>query len=137
MFVPKVIKAQSTTALAGILDLTDLRRFVLSYRKALTNAAALLAGARGVRSVESLAAGLTESAEPSRRTWAALRDLLGILTLEHVHDPDREECALFAALDPTDHRVEEICLLTDGLRDVLEQILSEQPEVLGQLQPAA
>ena len=137
MFVPKAITAQSTTALAGIPDLTDLRRFVLSYRAALTNAAALLAGARGARSVECLAAGLTEGSVPSRRTWAALREVLGILTLEHVHDPDREECALFAALDPTDPRVEEICLLTDGLRDVLEQTLSEQPEMLDQLQPAA
>ena len=137
MFVPKVIKAQPTTALAGNPDLTDLRRFVNSYRRALTNAAALLAGARGARSVKTLATGLNESAEPSRRTWAALRDLLGIFTLEHVHDPDREECALFAALDPTDHRVEEICLLTDGLRNVLEQTLSEQPDMLDQLQPAA
>lgn len=137
MFVPKAITAQSTTALAGIPDFTDLRHFVLSYREALANAAALLAGARGARSVELLAAGLTECAEPSRRTWAALRDLLGILTLEHVHDPDREECALFAVLEPTDPRVEEICLLTDGLRDVLEQTLSEQPEMLDQLQPAA
>ena len=137
MFVPKTFTAQSSTALTGIPDLTDLQRFVLSYREALTNAAALLAGARGVRSVACLAGGLTEGAVPSRRTWAALRDLLGILTLEHVHDPDREECAFFAALDPTDPRVEEICLLTDSLRAVLEQTLSEQPEMLNQLQPAA
>jgi hypothetical protein len=81
MFVPKVIKAQSTTDLAGKPDLTDFSRFVISYRRALTNAAALLAGARGVRSVECLATGLNESAVLSRRTWAALRDLLGILTL--------------------------------------------------------
>ena len=137
MFVPKAFTAQSTTALTGIPDLTDLQRFVLSYREALTNAAALLAGARGVRTIEYLAAGLNESTVPSRRTWAALRDLLGILTLEHVHDPDREECALFAALDPMDPRVEEICLLTDSLRAVLEQTLSEQPETLDQLQPPA
>ena len=137
MFVPKTFTAQSCTALADIPDFTDLRRFVLDYHEALMHAATLLAGARGVRSVACLAGGLTEGAVPSRRTWAALRDLLGILTLEHVHDPDREECAFFAALDPMDPRVEEICLLTDRLRDVLEQTLSEQPDMLDQLQPAA
>jgi hypothetical protein len=72
-----------------------------------------------------------------RPTCKALRDLLGILTLEHVHDDTRIEAMLFAEIDPADPVVEDICLLTDGLRDVLEPMLAEQPDIREHLQFAA
>lgn len=106
-----------------------LRRFISENLDGLTNAASLLAGARGSRLVTNIFDRLRADARISRSTWLALRDLLGILTLEHVHDPDRSEAAFFASIDPADPIVEEICLLTDGLRDALEEALERQPEV--------
>ena len=50
----------------------------------------------------------------------ALDDLLDLLMLEHVHDPDRIEAGRFALIDPASPVVEEICLLADGLNARLE-----------------
>lgn len=51
-----------------------------------------------------------------------VNDLLAILTLEHVHDCDRDESGYFAEIDPADPIVEDICLLADGLRDVMRRM---------------
>ncbi|MGX9854293.1 hypothetical protein ACR03S_02445 [Limimaricola variabilis] len=98
-----------------------LVRFINARRTALRDAARLLAGARGSRLVDDIADSLSFGAVPNPVTWGKLRDLLGILTLEHVHDDIRAEAAFFAAIDPCNPVVEEVCLLTDQLRAVLEQ----------------
>ncbi len=46
-------------------------------------------------------------------------DLSDILALEHVHVIGSEEEARFAAIDPSDPVVEELCLLTDQLTDAI------------------
>lgn len=50
-----------------------------------------------------------------------LAELLSLLMLENVHDPERPEAGFFALIDPADPAIEEICLLTDGFRNALEQ----------------
>lgn len=59
-------------------------------------------------------------AEPlTRATKKDLQAMLDILSLEHVDDFDRPEAGYFAAIDPADPVVANICLLTDGLRAAL------------------
>lgn len=98
-----------------------LREFVGSHREALINAAELLGGPRGARLALDALDGLAFESVLSRRTRRRFAALLELLSLEHVHDETREEAARFAAIDPSDPVVEEICALTDGLRDALER----------------
>ncbi|WP_051202746.1 hypothetical protein [Sediminimonas qiaohouensis] len=98
-----------------------LRRVFTDKQDALSNAAGLLAGDRGLRLVETIAEALQRGAGRSQSTRTVLRDLLGVLSLEHVHDDTRPEAGFFADIDPEDPVVEEICLLTDELRDAIER----------------
>ena len=56
---------------------------------------------------------------PCRHCGAVLGELIDLLALEHVHDPDREEAARFAMIDPADPVVEQNRWLTDRLREAL------------------
>lgn len=103
-----------------------LRRFIDDNVDALTNAASLLAGAKGRRIITIIVEGLQNSAQPSGRTMRALRDLLSILSLENVHDEMSDECGFFAAIDPCDPAVADICLLTDGLRTAMQEALAQK-----------
>ena len=121
-------RAQGTPALSTPA-LMNLHQFIDANFGALQNAAELLAGRRGKKVVTTILEGLQNASAVDRRTWTALRDLLGILTLEHVHDETRVEAMLFAQIDLADPVVEDICLLSDGLRDVLEPLVADQPEI--------
>ena len=114
-----------------------LRLFLQDNRDGFANAAKILAGRRGMRVLHTVLDGVRTSDAPTRAVRAAMRDLLGILTLEHVHDENREEAALFAAIDPAAPVVEEICLLSDGLRRCLEEAFCNQIETVASLQSAA
>ena len=103
-----------------------LRRFIDDNVDALTNAASLLAGAKGRRIVTIIVDGLQNSAQPSARTMRDLQDLLSALSLENVHDEMSDECGFFAAIDPSDPAVADICLLTDGLRAVLHEAIEQK-----------
>ncbi len=104
---------------------SPLHHFLADHQPALRHAATLLAGQRGARLVDTIIDSLAHGDDISRATERALRDLYGILSLENVHEEDREEAALFAAIDPSLPIVEEICLLTDQFRDVLTLILPD------------
>lgn len=93
--------------------------FVEEHSNALRQAAELLAGRQGAKLAASIVEDLSDAKCVSRRCRRNLENLLDILALQNVDDPDREEAACFAALDPASPVIEEICLLTDGLRDVL------------------
>ena len=135
MFHPR-LRPEGTSALSTTA-LMNLRLFIDAHCAALQNAAELLAGRRGTKVISTIAVGLQNASSPDRRTWHALRDLLGILTLEHVHDDTRVEAMLFAQIDLADPVIEDICLLTDGLRDVLEPLVADQPEIRDHLLFAA
>ncbi|MEQ3672352.1 hypothetical protein [Pseudophaeobacter sp.] len=72
---------------------------------------------------------LSRELAPSRRTAGLLKQLREILFLEHVDDPGRIESGVFAAIDPADPVVEDICLLAEGLA----QALRNSPTVSGLL----
>lgn len=103
---------------AAALD--SLRAFAADHREALLNASALLGAKPGIRLAQSAIDGLFATDLPTRSTTRALDDLLNLLMLEHVHEPDRIESGRFAMIDPASPVVEEICLLADGLDDRLE-----------------
>ena len=115
----------------GTLSL--LHHFLADHQPGLRHAATLLGGQRGARLVDTIIDSLAHGEAISRATEHALRDLYGILSLEHVHEEDREEAALFTAIDPSLPIVEEICLLTDQLRDVLSLILRDSKRTLQDL----
>lgn len=102
-------------------SLSDVRHFIEQHREGLYDAAALLAGGSGIKLVDRIVDGLTAPDGPTRRTIAALHDLRDVLSLEHVDDFDRPEAAYFAAIDPSEPIVEDICLLCDKFSEALEE----------------
>ncbi|MGR3565064.1 MAG: hypothetical protein ACU0FH_20470 [Heliomarina sp.] len=102
----------------------------------LANAAGLLAGKDGARLVSRLQEAISRGATEARSTRRDLFDLLDILALENVDDGTRPEAAYFAGIDPADPVVEEICLLTDQLREALVMADLERPPA-SRLRPAA
>ncbi|MGK7653817.1 hypothetical protein ACSQ76_15790 [Roseovarius sp. B08] len=112
--------------------LRDLRIFATKNAEALACAAALLGAAPGVRTALTALDGLGDPGRPTSRTKRALDDLVDLLMLEHVDDPHRIEAACFAALDPGEPVVEEICVLADGLADAVEAYREEATEPVTQ-----
>ena len=110
--------------------LQDLRAFAAEHSDALACAAALLGAAPGVRTAFTAVDGLADPDVPTAHTMRALDELLDLLMLEHVHEAHRIEAACFAALDPDEPIVEEICLLADGLTDVLTAYRDENDDAV-------
>jgi hypothetical protein len=100
-------------------QLSELRDFACDNGDALVAAAEWLGGTRGAgRALDALDS-LSDAHLAPRQVLALFEELLDLLMLEHVHDPHREEASFFAALNPWDARVEDVCLLADGLTDAL------------------
>lgn len=104
-----------------------IHRFIEEHQDALHHAAHLLGGKAGADIVHKISGALSRELAPSRRTAGLLKQLRDILFLERVDDPDRVESGFFAAIDPADPVVEDICLLADGLA----QALRNSPTVSG------
>jgi hypothetical protein len=94
--------------------------FVSAHYEGLWHAARLLGGYEAARLVDHCRERLISDGVPTSCTRLMLGQILVILSLEMVGDPMSSYTAHFAAIDPLDPVVEEICLLTDGLRDVLD-----------------
>ncbi|MDA5557690.1 hypothetical protein [Shimia sp. MMG029] len=109
--------------------LKDLREFFHDQSEALQNTAVLLGGQPALRCVHALMDDLATQPSITRRMKSNFVRLQAMLTLNEVHDMDRIEAALFAAIDPASPIVEEICLLSDQLDELLQPTLSEGYEV--------
>lgn len=108
--------------------LKDLREFFHDQSEALQNAAVLLGGQPALRCVHALMDDLATQPSITRRMKSNLVRLQAMLTLDEVHDMDRIEAALFAAIDQASPIVEEICLLSDQLGEQLQAIPSGAQE---------
>jgi hypothetical protein len=95
--------------------------YVAEHQAALWHAARFLGGYEAALLVDQLAAALQQDSRMTAGVRSVLGRLLSLLTLEHVHDVHRPEMAYFVTIDPADPAIEEICLLTDGLRSALHQ----------------
>lgn len=102
--------------------------FFHEHATAMLNAAALLGGPSAHRRCLRFLSDLADSVSLSRRLKLELVWLHRLLSLENVGDPDSEETARFAMLDLLDPRVEEICLETDRLLDLLITIAELHPD---------
>lgn len=102
--------------------------FFHDHSTAMLNAAAMLGGPRAYRRCLRFLSDLAEAVSLTRRLKHELIWLHRLLSLENVGDPDSEETARFAMLDPLDPRVEEVCLETDGLFDLLVTIAELHPD---------
>lgn len=118
MFDP--ISRNEAIGLAPSTPFDELRCFVGVHQDALLDAGGLLGASPGIRLAQTALDGLAEPGTPSRRTMRALDELLDLLMFEHVHDLSRLEAGLFAAIDPANASVEEICLLADQRNELLE-----------------
>jgi hypothetical protein len=100
----------------------NLRRFIDGHQDGLYDAAALLAGGRGIHLVDRIVEGMADPDGLTRRTLTALNDLREIIALEHVDDFSSPEAYFFTAIDPAEPIVEEICLLTDELAAIISDL---------------
>ncbi|WP_051371910.1 hypothetical protein [Leisingera aquimarina] len=99
------------------LSATPHTAFIVANAAALCSATALLGGPAAEARVQRLVDDLCLTPSMTPRICRELDALEDLLSLEHVHDPDRVEAEHFALIDPTDPVVDEICLLLDGLRE--------------------
>lgn len=98
------------------------REFFGKHREALENAARRLDGQRGVSRVISIADDLKRASDLDRSLRRKLVSLHRLLRREFLNDGDVEETAAFVDLDPASQEVEDICLLTDRLTEMLQDI---------------
>ncbi len=106
-----------------------VRHYMGAHRDALWHAARLLGGYEAARNVGHIAEALERQVPISRRTKRRLEDLLDLLRLENVGDPDRVEMGHFAVIDPSDPVVAEICLLTDGLALAFDEMRAQERDL--------
>ncbi|MEH6647889.1 hypothetical protein [Sulfitobacter sp.] len=107
--------------------LAVLREFTSTNSVALQNASLLLGGQPALRATIRVLDDLGDARALTRRMRADLHRLYELLSLTHVHDPDRPEAGYFALIDPEWSAVEDICLLSDQLPDLL-YAFSDQPD---------
>jgi hypothetical protein len=103
-----------------------LHLFLSEHVPALTHAARLLGGQKGGRLVLDLIDDLQRNPAVSRRGLRLAHRILDLLQLEHVEDPDRDEGGYFAAIDPSDPVVTEICVLSDGFAAALRALEAQR-----------
>ncbi|NKX28496.1 hypothetical protein HGE68_01185 [Rhodobacteraceae bacterium R_SAG6] len=99
--------------------LKELREFMLSHDVALQNASVLLGGQPALKRTQALFDDIMSAPRLTRRLKHAIVTLHDLLTLKNVHDIETLEAACFAEIDPASPIVEELCLLSDALKDAI------------------
>ncbi|MBO9400845.1 hypothetical protein [Shimia sp. R9_3] len=103
----------------------ELQDFLQFHSEALQNASLLLGGPPELKVTLSLIDDICNAPVLTRRLQQGLARLHELLSLEHVHDLNRPESAYFADIDPGAPYVEDLCLLTDALQDVLLRLYDQ------------
>lgn len=96
-------------------------RFISANQDGLWHAVRLLGGYESARLVEQCVEHLGQDRRVTSRTRIMLGQILSVISLEKVDNPDLPYMGFFAVIDPSDPVVEEICLLTDGLGTALAE----------------
>lgn len=102
--------------------LREVQDFAYQHDEALQSASLVLAGQFALKRTQSLLDEIRSANAMTRRLQRGIVELHKLLSLYYVHDENRIEAAYFADLDPSDPYVEEICLLTEALTDLLYRI---------------
>ena len=102
--------------------LREVQNFTYQHDQALQSASLVLAGQFALKRTQSLLDEIRSANAMTRRLQSGIVELHKLLSLYYVHDENRIEAAYFADLDPGDPYVEEICLLTEALTELLYRI---------------
>ena len=108
-----------TITLSADLQLAAVRAHFDTHGTALCNAAGLIDGDAGMACVLRLMSVLREAPRLDRATRRRLVDLHRLLSLDPVVDDLEPDLSSWILLDPASPEVEELCLLTDRLYDLL------------------
>ncbi|MDE3240929.1 MAG: hypothetical protein KGN33_18385 [Paracoccaceae bacterium] len=108
--------------------MATVRRFLAEQAEAIRNAAFLLGGKPADRRYAQFICDVREAPAFTRHLRSELVALHQLLSLENVSDPEAPEAAFFAAIDPADPVVFDICQLTDAVYDLLVEIGSGDPD---------
>ena len=106
----------------------ELQEFMRLHSEALQNASLLLGGKPALRASCDLIQDNCSSPTLTRRLTAGLVRLYKLLSLEHVHDSECPEWWYFADLNPAAAYVEDNCLLSEALKEILIR-LDQKEEV--------
>ena len=109
------------------LNLVHVRRFLHDHGTALAMAARRLGGPAASARVFLLCEAVRHTRYLTRAQSSQLVDFHQLLTLEHVSDPDRIECGLFAQINPASGFVDGCCVLSEKLASLLRQIAEHDP----------
>lgn len=105
--------------------LTNLRSFVFTNSEALQNASLLLGGQPALHRTRGLIDNGSTARALTRGMRTEIQAFYDLLKLVHVSDPHRSEAGFFALIDPAWPVVEEICLLSDKMSEVIEAFTPE------------
>lgn len=117
-----MLRKLPTKTLSVDLQLTAVRDFFDKHGAALCNAAELIDGEAGTARVLRLMSRLREASRLERATRRRLVDLHRLLSLDPVIDAFEPDLSSWMLLDPASPEVEELCLLTDRLYDLLVEM---------------
>ncbi|WP_068300073.1 hypothetical protein [Pararhodobacter sp. CCB-MM2] len=129
----------TTKTLSADLQLAAVRTHFDMHGAALCNAAGLIDGEAGTAHVLRLMSALREASRLDRTTRHKLVDLHRLLSLDPVIDVFEPDLSSWVLLDPGSREVEELCLLTDQLFDLLVAIgeLDEERDAFALSAPEA
>lgn len=119
------LKSDFSTGIAQKISVDPVLPFVSKNYEGLWHAARLLGGYESARLVDQCVELLVQDQAVTHRTSVMLDQILSLLSLDKVDDPNLPYMGFFALIDPLDPVVEEICLLTDDLRHALASTASE------------
>ncbi|WP_322865311.1 hypothetical protein U5922_003345 [Aquicoccus sp. G2-2] len=111
-----------TKTLSADPQLAAVRAHFAEQGTALCNAATLIDGEAGKARVLRLVSALREASRLDQATRRKLVDLHRLLSLDPVVDELEPDLSSWGLLDPASPEVEELCLLTDRLYDLLVKI---------------
>ncbi|KUF09782.1 hypothetical protein [Pseudoponticoccus marisrubri] len=117
-----MLRKLPTKTLSADPQLAPVRDFFEEHGAALCNAAGLIDDGFGTTRVLRLMSGLREASRLNRATRRRLVDLHRLLSLDPVIDAFEPDLSSWMLLDPASPEVEELCLLTDRLYDLLVEI---------------
>lgn len=119
------LKFVFSTDAAQEIPAEPVTTFVFAHHEGLWHAARLLGGYESARLVDRCVDLLAQDRRVTPRTAVMLDQILSLLSLDKVDDPNLPYMGYFAVIDPLDPVVEEICLLTDGLRHARAQTVGD------------
>lgn len=117
-----MLRKLPTKTLSADQTLDAVRAHFDEHGAALCNAAGLIDAEPGTARVLRLMSGLREASRLDRTTRRRLVDLHRLLSLDPVIDAFEPDLSSWVLLDPASPEVEELCLLTDRLFDLLVEI---------------